>query len=58
MPSFAQNKKIDADIKTKSNNSNAFMLPWVCVVCCAVFILLPVAFLRTSGVMVKIVGIF
>lgn len=43
---FAQDKKIDIDINTKSDNNNIFMQPWVWVVGGAVFILLLVALLR------------
>ena len=43
---FAQDKKIDIDINTKSDNNSIFMQPWVWVVGGAVFILLLVALLR------------
>ena len=36
--SFAQEKKVDIDINTKSENDNVFMQPWVWVVGGAVFI--------------------
>ncbi len=44
--SFAQDKKVDIDISTKSDNENVFMQPWVWVVGGAVFILLLVALIR------------
>ena len=44
--SIAQDKKVDIDINTKSDNSNFFMQPWVWIVAGAVFILLLVALLR------------
>lgn len=47
--SFAQEKKVDIDITTKSENDNFFMQPWVWVVGGAVFLLLLVALLRGSG---------
>ena len=47
--SFAQNKKIDIDITTKSDSSNVFMQPWVWVVGGALFILLLVALLRNKN---------
>lgn len=47
--SFAQDKKIDVDITTKSDNSNVFMQPWVWVVGGALFILLLVALLRNKN---------
>ncbi|RYY48931.1 MAG: hypothetical protein EOO06_08665 [Chitinophagaceae bacterium] len=43
--SFAQEKKVDIDINTKSD-SNFWTQPWVWVVAGAVFILLLVALLR------------
>lgn len=43
---FAQDKKVDIDISTKSDNENVFMQPWVWVVGGAVFILLLVALIR------------
>lgn len=43
---YAQDKKVDIDISTKSDNSNVFMQPWVWVVGGAVFILLLVALIR------------
>lgn len=43
---FAQDKKVDIDISTKSDNDNVFMQPWVWVVGGAVFILLLVALIR------------
>lgn len=47
--SFAQDKKIDVDITTKSDSSNVFMQPWVWVVGGALFILLLVALLRNKN---------
>ena len=47
--SFAQDKKIDVSIDTKSDNDNFLMQPWVWIVGGAVFILLLVALLRGSG---------
>ena len=47
--SFAQDKKIDIDITTKSDSSNVFMQPWVWVVGGALFILLLVALLRNKN---------
>ena len=47
--SFAQDKKINVDINTKSDNSNVFMQPWVWVVGGALFILLLVALLRNKN---------
>ena len=48
--SFAQDKKIDVDINTKSDNGgNFFMQPWVWIVGGAVFILLLIALLRGSS---------
>ena len=47
--SFAQDKKIDVDITTKSESSNVFMQPWVWVVGGALFILLLVALLRNKN---------
>lgn len=44
--SFAQDKKVDIDINTKSGNDNFFLQPWVWVVGAALFILLLVALLR------------
>ncbi len=46
MLSYAQDKKIDVDISTKSDNENVFMQPWVWIVGGAVFILLLVALIR------------
>lgn len=46
--SFAQEKKVDIDINTKSENDNVFMQPWVWVVGGAVFILLLIALLRNN----------
>ncbi|MCY7292837.1 MAG: hypothetical protein LH615_11725 [Ferruginibacter sp.] len=43
---YAQDKKVDIDISTKSDNENVFMQPWVWVVGGAVFILLLVALIR------------
>jgi len=48
--SFAQEKKVDIDINTKSeNDSNFFMQPWVWIVGGAVFVLLLVALLRGNS---------
>ena len=47
--SFAQDKKIDVNINSKSDNSNVFMQPWVWVVGGALFILLLVALLRNKN---------
>ena len=44
--SIAQDKKVDIDINTKSDDGNFFMKPWVWIVAGAVFILLLVALLR------------
>jgi len=45
--SFAQDKKVDININTKSDGgNNVFMQPWVWIVGGAVFILLLVALLR------------
>jgi|GEM_PF-1203939 len=45
--SMAQDKKVDVNINTKSDNgNNFFMQPWVWIVAAAVFILLLVAILR------------
>ncbi len=49
MLSFAQDKKIDVTIGTKSESSNVFMQPWVWVVGGALFILLLVALLRNKN---------
>ncbi len=47
--SFAQDKKVEVDINTKSGNgNNFFMQPWVWIVGGAVFILLLVALLRSN----------
>ena len=46
---FAQDKKIDVDITTKSNSSNVFMQPWVWVVVGALFIPILVALLRNKN---------
>ena len=46
--SFAQEKKVDIDINTKSENDNFFMQPWVWVLGGAVFILLLVALLKSG----------
>lgn len=43
---FAQDKKVDVNINTKSDNGNFFMQPWVWIVGGALFILLLVALLR------------
>lgn len=44
--SFAQDKKVDVDITTKSDSSNVFAQPWVWVVGGAVFLIIIVALLR------------
>ena len=46
---FAQDKKIDVDINTKSDSGNFFTQPWVWVVGGAVFLLLLVALLRNNS---------
>ena len=43
---FAQDKKVDIDINTKSENEGFWMQPWVWVVGGAIFVLLLVALLR------------
>ena len=43
---YAQDKKVDININSKSDNENVFMQPWVWVVGGAIFILLLVALLR------------
>lgn len=43
---FAQEKKIEVDINTKSESDGWWMQPWVWVVGGAIFILLLVALLR------------
>ncbi|MEP6712609.1 MAG: hypothetical protein ABJA37_09350 [Ferruginibacter sp.] len=45
---FAQEKKVDININTKSGNDNIFSQPWVWVVGGAIFILLLVALLRNK----------
>lgn len=48
--SYAQDKKVDVDINTKSDNGGGFfMQPWVWVVGGAVFLLLLVALLRNNN---------
>ncbi|MBK8522377.1 MAG: hypothetical protein WAT20_12650 [Ferruginibacter sp.] len=48
--SFAQDKKIDVNINTKSDNGDSFfMQPWVWIVGGAVFILLLIALLRGNN---------
>ena len=48
--SFAQDKKIDVNINTKSDNGNSFfMQPWVWIVGGAVFLLLLIALLRNNS---------
>jgi hypothetical protein len=44
--SFAQDKQVDINVNTKSNDGNFFTQPWVWIVGGAVFILLLVALLR------------
>jgi len=46
MQSLAQDKKVDINVNTKSDNQNFFMQPWVWIVGGAIFILLLVALLR------------
>ncbi len=47
LTSWAQDKKVDVNINTKSDNgNNFFMQPWVWIVGGAIFILLLVALLR------------
>jgi hypothetical protein len=46
---FAQDKKVDIDINSKSGNDNFFMQPWVWIVGGAVFLLLLVALLRNNS---------
>ncbi len=46
--SFAQDKKLDIDISTKSEESSFFSQPWVWVVGAAIFILLLVALIRSK----------
>jgi hypothetical protein len=43
---FAQDKQVDINVNTKSDNSNFFTQPWVWIVGGAIFILLLVALLR------------
>ena len=47
--SFAQEKKVDININTKSENDNFLMQPWVWIVGGAVFILLLIALLRGNS---------
>lgn len=48
--SFAQDKKVDVNINTKSgNDGNFFMQPWVWIIGGAVFLLLLVALLRNNS---------
>ncbi|HMJ47273.1 MAG TPA: hypothetical protein VK498_08085 [Ferruginibacter sp.] len=46
---FAQDKKVDINVNTKSDNGNFFMQPWVWIVGGAVFLLLLVALLRNNS---------
>jgi cell division protein FtsW (lipid II flippase) len=47
--SFAQDKKVEVDVNTKSDsNNNILMQPWVWIVGGAIFILLLVALLRSN----------
>ena len=46
---FAQDKKINVDIHTKSDSGNFFTQPWVWIVGGAVFLLLLVALLRNNS---------
>lgn len=47
---FAQDKKVDVNINTKSgNDGNVFMQPWVWVVGGAVFLIIIVALLRNNS---------
>lgn len=43
---WAQDKKVDIDINTKSDSGNFFSQPWVWVVGAAVFIIILVALLK------------
>lgn len=43
---WAQDKKVDININTKSDSGNFFTQPWVWVVGAAVFIIILVALLR------------
>lgn len=43
---WAQDKKVDVDINTKSDSGNFFTQPWVWVVGAAVFIIILVALLK------------
>ena len=47
--SFAQDKKVDVNINTKSDEGNFFMQPWVWIVGGAVFLLLLVALMRNNS---------
>ncbi len=49
MYAVAQDKKVDVDISTKSDNGNFFTQPWVWIVGGAVFLLLLVALLRNNS---------
>ena len=46
---FAQDKKVDINVNTKSDDGNFFMQPWVWIVGGAVFLLLLVALLRNNS---------
>lgn len=46
---FAQDKKIDVNVNTKSGDDNFFMQPWVWIVGGAVFLLLLVALMRNNS---------
>ena len=47
--SIAQDKKVDVNINTKSDDGNFFMQPWVWIVGGAVFLLLLVALMRNNS---------
>ena len=48
--SFAQDKKVDVTINTKTDDGNSFfMQPWVWIVGGAVFLLLLIALLRNNS---------
>jgi len=46
---WAQDKKLDVDINVNKGNSNWYSQPWVWIIGAAIFILLLVALLRSSG---------
>ncbi len=49
MLTFAQDKKVDVNINTKSGSDNVFMQPWVWIVGGAVFLIIIVALLRNNS---------